>query len=161
MACVNHPEALETTPCASCQRPFCAACLRTFQGLPVCASCREYREATARAGLGPPAATTAGVGPAAAPSGQPGFIEHVIPARNPSALVGYYVAVFSLIPAVGALLGPAAVVLGMFGLRARRDNPNMPGKGHAITAIVLGAITTLANWGLVLFVLGGSLFSWR
>ena len=82
------------------------------------------------------------------PSAAPDVIGQVIPVKNPKALVGYYLGVFSLIPCLGALLGPAALVLGILGLSARSKNPALPGKAHAIVAIVAGTLTTLANWGV-------------
>ncbi len=44
-------------------------------------------------------------------------IAALIPFRNSYALVSYYLGVFSLIPCIGAVLGVAAVVLGIMGLR--------------------------------------------
>jgi hypothetical protein len=75
-------------------------------------------------------------------------VESLIPYRNPMALAGYYVGVFSFIPCFGALLGPLAVVFGCLGVRYRKRNPTAGGLGHAITGIVLGSLTTLANWGV-------------
>jgi hypothetical protein len=82
--------------------------------------------------------------------GPPSATEQIIPARNPQALIGYYVSVFSLIPCFALLLGPAAIVLGYLGLKACRERTNMPGKVHAWVAIVLGSITSLVNWGVVI-----------
>jgi hypothetical protein len=73
----------------------------------------------------------------------------IIPYRNPLALAAYYCGVFSLIPCVGLALGPTALVLGILGLRASRRNAKAHGMGHAITGIVLGSLTSLANWGIV------------
>jgi len=41
----------------------------------------------------------------------------VIPYKNPAALIGYYVGIFSLIPGLGVPLALAALVLGVVGLR--------------------------------------------
>jgi hypothetical protein len=79
-------------------------------------------------------------------------IATLIPYRNPLALVGYYLGVFSLIPILGLLLGPAAVVLGILGIRHRAKYPQSHGMGHAITALVLGTLTSLGNWGLVMMI---------
>lgn len=139
MNCQNHPEAAAAQACASCQHPFCASCLTSLMGYPVCGRCKEYRMAQMQ------------TGPAhRAPSGPPTLADHIIPAKNPLALSAYYCGVFALIPGVGNLLGPAAIVLGVLGLRAQRENPNLPGKGHAIAGIVLGSLTSLVYWGLVL-----------
>ena len=75
--------------------------------------------------------------------------------RNGFALAAYYCGVFSLIPCAGGLLGPAAFILGILGLRFARKNPTAHGTGHAIAGIVLGGITGLAHIGLgVVFLIG-------
>jgi hypothetical protein len=82
-------------------------------------------------------------------SGADEAVSVLIPYKNPKALIGYYLGVFSIIPVVGLLLGPAAIVLGILGLRARSRNPQMHGLGHGIVALVCGTIGTLENWGFV------------
>ena len=73
----------------------------------------------------------------------------IIPYRNMPALVGYYLAVFSMtacIPVLGIIgvgLGIAAVVLGIKGLRNVSANPAAKGTVHAWIAIVGGVIFTL------------------
>lgn len=69
----------------------------------------------------------------------------LIPYKNPPALIGYYVSVFSLIPCLGLLLGPIAIVLGIIGLRKKAQHPNVRGTAHALVAIILGALTTVGN----------------
>ena len=39
----------------------------------------------------------------------------IVPYRNPPALVGYYLGVFSLVPFLGLPLGPAALICGIVG----------------------------------------------
>ena len=75
-------------------------------------------------------------------------VSTIIPYHNGMALAAYYVGVFSLIPGLGLLLGPMACIFGMVGLRRVRANPEVKGTGHAITGIVLGSLTTLANWAV-------------
>ncbi len=72
----------------------------------------------------------------------------IIPYKNPLALISYYCGVFGLIPCVGLVLGPAALVLGILGLRYSRRHQTARGGGHAITGIVLGVLS-LYNWGVV------------
>ena len=74
-------------------------------------------------------------------------IEH----RNPKALAGYYLGFLSLVPLVGALLGPVAVVVGLMGARAAPTAPGQVGRAHARIGIILGIVTTLANWGVLLW----------
>lgn len=84
-------------------------------------------------------------------------VSTIIPYKNGRALLAYYFGVFSLIPCLGLLLGPAALVLGILGLRYVKVNPTAKGTGHAIAGIIMGVLTTLANWGSViaLLVMGG------
>ncbi|MFO0876740.1 MAG: hypothetical protein U0840_05150 [Gemmataceae bacterium] len=84
-------------------------------------------------------------------------LNSLIPYKNPKALTGYYLSVFSLIPCAGLFLGPAAFILGILGMRYRNQNPTAGGMAHAIVALVLGFITSAGNWGAVLFVLVGIL----
>jgi hypothetical protein len=79
----------------------------------------------------------------------------IIPYRNPRALAAYYCGVFALIPCLGAVLGPIALILGILGLRYVGANPTAKGTGHAIAGIVLGSLTLLGNWGVLLFMLVG------
>ena len=139
--CLNHPEVTAASACAGCSRPFCDRCLVQFMGKSMCGHCRDLRLVQAQGGMRP----------VAPPPPQNTVVDHIIPTKNPLALTGYYVGVFSLIPCAGLVLGPAAVILGILGIRARRQHPGIPGQGHAITAVVLGVITTAANWGLVAY----------
>ena len=84
----------------------------------------------------------------------------VIPYRNPAALIGYYLAVFSLIPIFGILLGIPAFVLGIVGLRKRLKNPRLKGLAHAWIAIIGGALTTLLWLGLLVTVMVGFSAAW-
>ena len=84
-------------------------------------------------------------------------VSTIIPYKNARALLAYYLGVFSLIPCLGLLRGPAALVLGILGLRYVKTNPTAKGTGHAIAGIIMGVLTTLANWGSIvaLLVMGG------
>ena len=73
-------------------------------------------------------------------------VSTLIPYKNPKALAAYYCGVFSLIPCAGNVLGPAAFVLGILGLRYKKRDPTAKGTGHAIAGIVLGSLTILAYW---------------
>lgn len=67
----------------------------------------------------------------------------LIPTGNPKALIAYYLGIFGLIPGLCLFLGPAALVLGIGGLRAYRLNTPIEGKAHAWVGIILGSISTL------------------
>lgn len=92
---------------------------------------------------------TVSTGPPALPESP---MTGLIPYRNPAALGGYYLAIFSLIPVLGLVLGPAAVLCGGLGLRGVLKNARARGTAHAWVAIVLGALTGLGN-GLVLLLI--------
>jgi len=77
-------------------------------------------------------------------------VSTIIPYKNPKALIAYYVGIFGLIPCLGLILGPAAIVLGIMGLRYKATYPRAKGTAHAIVGIVLGSLETLANWGVIL-----------
>ena len=79
--------------------------------------------------------------------------ETLVPTRNKKALMGYYFAVFSILPLIGLGLGPMAIWQGIRGLGAIKKNPELPGKAHAIFAITLGSLTTIAHWLTLMFVL--------
>lgn len=66
-----------------------------------------------------------------------GGVSTLIPYKNPKALTAYYCGVFALIPCLGAILGPIALIFGILGLKAVRAHPRMHGTGHAIAGIVL------------------------
>ena len=79
----------------------------------------------------------------------------LIPYKNPMGLMAYYAGVFALIPCVGLVLGPAAFILGILGIRYANKYPTAGGKGHAIAGIVLGALVILGHLvGIVLLGLG-------
>lgn len=53
-------------------------------------------------------------------------------------------------------LGPAALVLGILGLRYVKADPTAKGTGHAIAGIILGGLTMLGNWGGILALIAAS-----
>jgi hypothetical protein len=87
--------------------------------------------------------------------------ETLVPTRNQQALMGYYIAVFSLIPLFALGLGPIAIWRGVRGWNAIKAQPELPGKAHAIVAITLGSITTIVNWGGLSFILWALRYSGR
>jgi hypothetical protein len=78
-------------------------------------------------------------------------ISAVIPYKNSSALIAYYLGVFSVIPFLGLPLGVAAFVLGRKGLKFARENPASHGKIHAWIGVVVGGFMTLLWGGLLVF----------
>ena len=80
----------------------------------------------------------------------------LIPYKNPMALLGYYVSVFGLIPCAGVVLGPAAIVMGIMGLKYNKANPHTKGVAHAYVAIVLGSLELLAHLAFFLMAVGNA-----
>lgn len=78
--------------------------------------------------------------------GNDDVLASLVPYRNMPALWGYYIGIFALIPGTGLLLGPAAFVLGVIGVRLVKRRPNSKGASHAWVAILLGCIATLLNF---------------
>jgi hypothetical protein len=76
-----------------------------------------------------------------------------IPYKNPKSLVSYYCGVFSLIPGIGLILGPIALIFGILAWRNYNRNPTAGGLGHAITGVVLGGIVTLVYLAVVVIIL--------
>jgi len=79
----------------------------------------------------------------------------LIPYKNTSALLAYYAAVFSLIPGLGLVLGPVAVILGIYGLKDVRNKREDKGTVHAWAGIILGGLTTAANVTLAVMIIIG------
>ena len=75
----------------------------------------------------------------------------VIPYKNPKALVAYYLGILSGLPFIGFPIGIAAFVLGIMGLKARKQNPVIKGSAHAWIGIGCGGLFTLF-WGLIIVV---------
>ncbi len=81
----------------------------------------------------------------APPDTYKGFVGSMVPYRNAMALAAYYVAVASLIPVLGLILGIAAVVLGVMGLKYHKQHPESKGKAHALVGIILGGLCFSLN----------------
>lgn len=68
-----------------------------------------------------------------------GTLGGLIPYHNTPALVGYYMAVFSLVPCF-FFLGIPAMILGVIGLQNARRHPEVRGVAHSWVAILLGGL---------------------
>jgi uncharacterized membrane protein len=78
-----------------------------------------------------------------------------IHSSNRVALLAYRCSLLSMIPLLGLVLGPAAIVLGLLGRRRERQQPSERGAGQAVAAMVLGGATLLTQAAGVFFVLRG------
>ena len=62
----------------------------------------------------------------------------VIPYKNPKALIAYYLGILGGLPLIGLPIGVVAFVLGVMGLRDRKQNPVIRGAFHAWVGIGCG-----------------------
>ena len=81
-----------------------------------------------------------------------GAVSTVIPYKNVFALIAYYCGIFSLIPGLGALLGPAGLILGILGLKKRKSDPNSKGLGHCLVGIIIGGLVTLGHLLIIIMI---------
>jgi hypothetical protein len=81
------------------------------------------------------------------------------PWKNPAAVYAYYVSLAALIPVVGLVLGPIAIVLGLIGLIRLRLRPEVFGANFVFAGILLGVLNTFLN-ALGLWCVGHGLGRW-
>jgi hypothetical protein len=74
---------------------------------------------------------------------------------NPTARFAYLCSLWAIVPFLGLVLGPAAVLIGIVGRVYERAQPSTRGSGQARAAIVLGVLTALTNWLGVYFLWRG------
>jgi hypothetical protein len=67
------------------------------------------------------------------------------PWKNPAAVYAYYVSLAALVPVLGLILGPIAILLGLFGYLRYRWRPDVVGANFAVAALILGTLNTLFN----------------
>jgi len=95
----------------------------------------------------------------AQPGGPPqtqSAMDGLIPYKNMYALIAYYLAVFSIIPFVGILLGIGGFVLGILGLRYVKEHPEAKGKVHAWIGIIVGGLFGFGYLAALVFLIVGS-----
>ncbi len=85
---------------------------------------------------------------ASTPPKSNGGLNVIIPYRNVRALVAYYFGVFSAIPVLGSAW-LAVFILGILGLRFRRENPAAGGVVHAWIGILAGGFFSLFYLALI------------
>jgi hypothetical protein len=121
------------------------------------AASREKRALSDFPQLAPPATANPYQSPLATPgmSAAPGTadepVSYIIPYKNAPALISYYLGIFSLVACipllgfVGVVMGFAALVLGIKGLRLAAANPQAHGRVHAWIGIICGPICALVG----------------
>jgi len=69
----------------------------------------------------------------------------LVPYKNASALLAYYLGIFALLPLLGIPFGIASLVFGIKGLKFAGKNPEAKGAIHAWVGIVLGAFCLVGH----------------
>jgi hypothetical protein len=74
---------------------------------------------------------------------------------NELAEAAFRCAVYGLIPGLGLVLGPVAVVLSLLAYRKEKAGPPRKGKSPALGVLTLGAAVLVTNWvGILLMIYG-------
>jgi len=79
-------------------------------------------------------------------------VGRLIPYKNSRALAAYYCGVFGLIPGVGVILGPIALILGILGLRYASEHRKAKGSGHAWAGVILGVLGPLSTVAIIILI---------
>jgi hypothetical protein len=75
------------------------------------------------------------------------------PATTTGALFAYRCGAIGLIPGLGAVLGPIAVIAGLLSLRYIKTHPTVKGTGYCVAGMVMGLIGTVVGWVIVLVIM--------
>jgi hypothetical protein len=130
--------------CADCGETFCPRCLVEFQGQRLCGPCKDHR---VRKLQRPPRIPGLAIGALAAGLGSAPLVFCItvvpLPSGNASAMLACAV--------VGMMIGAAALLLGLAGLRQAEAKPARGGQGLAMTGTACGVAGLL--WSLSLAVL--------
>jgi hypothetical protein len=74
---------------------------------------------------------------------------------NRAAARAFHVALLAMIPVLGLLLGPVALLWGAVAHQRGKGDPQYTARSAALGAVVFGAVITVTNWlGFGLIVLG-------
>jgi hypothetical protein len=74
---------------------------------------------------------------------------------GPTTDAAFRCALYGLIPGLGLLLGPAAVVLALVAYGRERAGPPRKGRSPALGVLTLGAAVLVTNWAGVLLMIYG------
>jgi hypothetical protein len=83
--------------------------------------------------------------PASEVSRKRSVVSSFIPYKNLRALIGYYCAIFGLVPIAGLVLGPVALLFGIAGVNYAQAHPEDRGLYHALFAVILGTAEFTAH----------------
>lgn len=117
--CRNHREREAEARCALCEMPFCGDCLVELRGRIVCGRCKPaaLREARRRVGR-----------------------------RDRPAEEALVLALIGIVPCLVPFVAPLALLKGMAALRPYRQDPALPNRWKAVTAIAISG-AALVLWG--------------
>lgn len=87
----------------------------------------------------------AGAGQHGETDAKPSLVASLVPFKNIRALIGYYCAIFGLVPIAGLLLGPVALLFGILGVKYAHSHPETKGLNHALFAVILGTAELTAH----------------
>jgi hypothetical protein len=74
---------------------------------------------------------------------------------GPVAEAAFRCAIYGLIPGLGLVLGPVAVVLSLFAYRKEKAGPPRKGRSPALGVLTLSAAVLVTNWvGVLLMIYG-------
>ncbi len=65
--------------------------------------------------------------------------------------------IFGMFPCIGIVLSLPAFILGIIGLKKRKQNPVISGAAHAWIGIILGGLSTLGHAFLIIMIIIASL----
>jgi hypothetical protein len=145
--CLNHEEAMSVHTCPDCGEAFCARCLIEFQGLRLCGPCKNFRvrKLQRRPQIAGMAIAALVVGLVCAPLIFC-FTLTAIGTREPRNIV--------VAGVIGMVMGVAALVLGLVGLRQAEGAAGRGGQGMAMTGAALGTAGLLWSLSLVILMAG-------
>ena len=85
----------------------------------------------------------------------------IIPDKNPQALISYYLGLLTILPLYGIVFVVPAVFLGIRGIIAEKQNPEIEGAGHAWFGTIMGCLFGLIYFIVFAFMVLGMLMSRR
>jgi hypothetical protein len=139
-ACFNHPSLDKSAVCPECGLSFCERCVTQFQGVPMCAACKNYR--TRLLQRRPESSRMALGSFLIALAAAPGMIAMV------AATASRHTQQYLLLAIIPPLLALAA---GVVALRWIRGAPGRSGEQLALSGIALAAIVAITTMLFVVY----------
>ncbi len=125
--CAHHPNNPAGKTCGRCGDYLCAVCATPVEGQILCVACFELKEE----------------------HGDLRTAQSAFRLPTFSLVLGIVSVLAGWVNCAGLVLGCTAIVLGIVSLRQISLKPALPGRGRAITGIVLGCLGVLVMFGFV------------